>query len=482
VFEAKNDINAMSSAAKTSSLFEISDDRVSGEELRLSISRIILGWGFGSAYLSTIGGAVYAVFIRSLSTDDFLFGLLAAAMPFMSILQVVSARIIERTGHRKRQLVVNLVIGRCLWLLAALLPLLWIYFPERISKENTFNLVMICIAASGVFQALAGPAFFPWIADLIPEKVRPAFLAHRMKVGTLTACGAGLLCGAIADTFPSLTVYCVILALSAVAGLIEIIVLFGVKEPAASIPHTGSDTRTPFFESLREPLREPAVRSFLLFSSLLYAGYGLQMPLLWLYSLEFLGLSKTMTAFLASILPLLAVAWTLSFWRGVVQQYGTRPVMRLCALGLVFMPIGWVCAQPGEWRGLLLFGAMAGVLWGALDLCQQTLVTRISPTVPRPTLAALFAIASGMSLAAGSVLCGWLARYLQGLEIEWFGFTVINFHVIFLCVMLLRIINAFMIAPHLREPEAPSTLETVKEIIPELAQSFANLLSRPVSR
>jgi MFS family permease len=477
----------MNSVAKpTSSIFETSDDRVSGGDLRVSMTRVIMAWGFGAVYMNTIGGAIYTVFVRSLSTDDFLYGLLAAALPFMSILQVISARVIERTGHRKRQMMVNQLIGRFLWLMAALLPLLWVYFPERFSKSGIFYMVMICVASSGVFQALAGPAFFSWMADLIPDRVRPTFFARRMQVGTLASCCAALLGGLVADNFGSLPVYCAVLALAAVAGLIDTAMFFGVKEPTASIPANRESAepgeQLSFFASIREPLREPAVRSFLLFVSALFVGYGLQGPYLWLHSLEYLKLSKTGTGFIVNIAPLLGIAWSLVFWKGAVKKYGTRPIMRLSSFGLIFIPAGWFFSQPDSWFTVALFTCVSGMLAGAIDLCMQTLVTGIAPNVPRPTLAALFSIAAGCSFALASIFSGWIARYLQGMHVELWGHTLINYHVLFLCAILMRIINAFFIAPRLQEPDSLSTLETVKEIIPELAQSFADLLTRPISR
>ena len=50
----------------------------------------------------------------------------------------------------------------------------------------------------------------------------------------------------------------------------------------------------------------------------------------------------------------------------------------------------------------------------------------------------------------------------------------------FLAALLVRIVAAFFVTPRMQEPAATSTLETVKEVMPELAQSFANLITRPV--
>jgi len=432
-------------------------DRLPAGELRISVVRAIAAWGFGAAFFNVTGGAVYASFVRQLSTNDLLFGALASALPLMSFLQVMAARIVERTGRRKRQMVVCGVIGRGLWLVAALLPLLWLRYPDRVSKGAMFNLLLICVAASGVFQAFTGPAFFSWMADLVPERVRPTFFASRMRIGTLAA------------------------LLASIAGIVDVAMFIGVKEPAveASAQGSGAPAST-WRESIGEPLQDKAIRNFLKFVSLLMIGYGVQGAFLWLHALEYLHLSRTVTGLVLNGAPLLGMAVAFPFWSTVIKRYGTRPVMRLCSLGLCFIPLAWLTAQPHEYMGLLTVTFFSGIFAGGIDLSNQNIVTGLSPHLSRATLAALFSISGGLSMASASLLGGLLAQFLQGMQYHLWGFTIINYHILFLTAMLVRIVNAAVVAPRLKEPDAASTLETVKEIMPELAQNFADLLARPV--
>lgn len=475
-------------------------ERLPSDEVRISVVRAIAAWGFGAAFFNVVSGAIYTSFIRLLSTSDFLFGALAAAWPLTSFLQVMAARIVERTGHRKRQMIVCGIIARALWFVAALMPLLWLRFPDHLSKSGTFYLVLICIATSGLFQAFTGPAFFSWMADLVPERVRPSFFARRMQVGTFVALLVSVAAGLIADNFQRiewindhfqpLEVYSILLAIAALAGIADVAMFIGVKEPPPAPRYDVNgevmpDHRThqpPLLASLREPLRDPAIRNFLIFVSLLMAGYGLQGAFLWLHALYYLGLSKTVTGIIVSGAPLLGMSCGMPFWSKVIKRYGTRPVMRMCSVGLVFVPIGWITAQPGEWTTIALMTFLSGFLAGAIELSNQNLVTGLSPHVPRATMAALFSIAGGLSFGLASLLGGKLAEFLYGMRQPFMGMTIINYHVLFLCSMLVRIINATIVAPRLREPASTSTLDTVKEIIPEIAQSFADLLTRPIIR
>jgi len=442
--------------------------------------RVITAWGFGSVFFTTLGGPIYTAFVRSLSTDDRLYGLLAAALPMMSFLQVVAARKIERTGKRKRPMVVNGLISRSLWIVAALLPLLWVWAPQTFSKSAIFWMVLCAIAGSSVFQALAGTAFFSWMGDLVPERVRPTFFARRMQVGYATAIAVSLGAGIIADRWNTLPVLCVILALAACAGVVDIAMFFGVREPPASPEFQPSQES--FWASLLPPLRDAATRQFLIFSSLLAVGYGFNGPFVTLHAMENLQLSKTVTGLVIVIAPLLGMVWSLNFWKNAIRAHGTRPVMRLCSMGLLVAPVGWLLAQPHQWLIIAAISFTSGVMAGGIELCNQTLLTGLSPWVPRPTLIALFSIASGISFALASICGGLLAQFLRGTNPSLFGFALLPYHVLFLLSLLIRIVNSFVVAPRLQEPDASSTLDTVREIIPELAQNFASLITRPLSK
>jgi hypothetical protein len=458
----------------------ISVGRLEGHEVRLSMTRVVVAWGFGSMFANIVGGVVYAAFVRSLSTDDRLYGLLAAIAPMLTILQVIPARRIERTGRRKRLMVVNSLIGRSLWLVAALLPLFNYYQPERFSRPMIFRLVLICIASASTFLMLSGPAFLSWMSVLVPQKVRPAFFSARQRVGYCTAIGAALGTGFIADLFPTMPVLCGLMALAGVCGIIDIATFIGVKEPPQPDPAAQQPTGAPLLSSLGAPLRDPALRTFLGFICIYFFALGLYAPFLWLYALETLKLSKTICSLIIAIFPLLGIIATSGFWKEMIQSYGTRPLMRLCTAGLVIAPLAWLGAQPHEWIGIGIIGFFAGAMSGGLEQANWNLLTGLSPQVPRPTLIALFSIASGTSYAVASILAGQTTQYLHGSSYNFFGFHLLPYHALFLGALLMFIVNGFIVAPKLKEPAAASTLETVKEVIPVLAENFAHIITRPL--
>jgi MFS family permease len=465
-------------------------ERLPREEVRVSAGRAIAAWGYGAAFSNLTAGVVYAAFARAIGANDFVFGMLASALPLMSFLQVLAARLIESSGQRKRQMMTAGLIGRSLWIVAALLPLCAVLFPQFISRRQVLGVVIGCILLSGAFQAFTTPAFFSWMTDLVPSRVRPTFLARRIVVGTWVALFTAIASGLIADYRPQLSTYCILLALAGVCGVLDIACFFGVREPRAAVRIARAARKATIrrkspslLDMVRIPLQDAPTRRFLLFMSLTMFSYGMQGPFLWLHADEYLHLSRTTTSVLLSGIPLIAIALSMRFWGDVIRRYGTRPVMRFCSMGIAFTAFGWLIARPGAWDVLPILLFVSGSLAGALDLSAQNLITGLSPHVPRSSMTAIYSISAGLSFALAAWCGGALAQSLAWINdghYSLLGLRLVNYHILFLLTVGVRLISATFIAPLLQESEATSTVDVVKEVFPEVAQSFAARFTRPL--
>lgn len=469
--------------------------RLNTNEVRASMARVIIAWGFGAAFLNLSSGAVYTAFARSIGASNTVFGILAGALPLMSVLQVLAAWVLERHRRRKRQFLIAGLIGRSLWLLVPALPLLHKYLPSLFPQAFVLPGVIALIVLSATCQAFVSPAFFSWMTDLAHSRVRSTFFARRMQVGTLAGMCVSISGGLIADNFPSREIYCAVLFIAALAGLGDILMFVGVRDPRGLEPRPpevdealdelAQSIPSPL-ASIREPLRQPEVRRFLLFVCLLFSGYGLYGPFLWLHSSEYLHLSKTETGLLVNAAPMLAIAITSRFWGRLSQRYGNRPVMRLGSLGITLVPLGMLLIQPDPdllskiLLGLLFFAS--GILFVAIDLANVNMMTGLCPQVPRSTMAALYFIAGGCSFALCSVAAGRLSDALGDWQAQLGPLHLENYHVLFVLSLIVRVLNALFIAPRLQEPEARSAKFMAGEVTPQIWNNFVGLLPRPNAR
>ena len=167
----------------------------------------------------------------------------------------------------------------------------------------------------------------------------------------------------------------------------------------------------------------------------------------------------------------------------MIKRYGNRPVIRLCSLGMALVPLGYITAQSETWFILAIITFFSGMMAAGVELTNVNQITGLAPHVPRSTMAAIFSITAGLSMAGASLLGGQLVhalKWVDDMDFTLLGLPIVNYHLLWGIALLIRIINAIFVAPRLQEPSATPTLEAVKEVVPEMIQSFAERLSRPV--
>jgi hypothetical protein len=460
--------------------------RLSSDATRLSLNRVILGWAFGAVFFQLSAGAVYAAFARQLGASEAVFGFLAGVNPLLAFLQIPSARLLEKGVAPRTLFLWAGLLSRLLWVVAASLPLIRHFFPSVVPREMMLPVFITCVLVSSVGQAFSSPAFFSWMTALVPERVGPLFWARRSQVGTIVAIFAVFIGGSIADhagwfkaqsagEWPPLLTYSALLTVAAICGVLDIAVFLGVKEP----PRAAKPENSPaFWASLRQPLQERAVRNYLLFTIFAMMGMAASGPLLWLFCLEFLEFDKTQTGFLLTICPLLGMALSARWWGGIAKTYGTRPMMRFASVGMVFVPVCWLFAIPENRAGLAVMLFFSGILFSAYEISNLNFITRACPHLPRPTLTALFSICAGTTFALTAWAAGFAAEKLAFWHFEIAGMQFVNFHLIWMVSIALRLINAIFLAPKLEEPNASATRTMIDEVGANIAAAFGTRFTR----
>src|SRR5688572_10501549 len=149
-----------------------SDEAPTGPALRRAMLMATCGWMFGSVWFSAMSGTPLTLYARTLGASPFQFGVLAA-LPFLaSLLSLPASFLIESTGQRKRIFLLGLYLQRFLWFIIAATPL-WIMQrggSEHARLAMSVFLWLMFVMYSG--QAIGGPAWVTWMADLVPDRIR----------------------------------------------------------------------------------------------------------------------------------------------------------------------------------------------------------------------------------------------------------------------------------------------------------------------
>ena len=350
-----------------------------GAQLRRAMGFVTLSWVFGAVWMNALAGAPLTLYANALGASNFQFGLLAA-LPFLAQLISLPASVwIDRTGERKKIFFIGLYANRLLWLPIAVVPA-WIVWQGGMAWAGTAMavfLTLIFLMHAG--QAVGGPAWVNWMADIVPGRVRGRYFARRRQWGILSAIPASLITGlvldhyrGVTDTVSVLIICAVIFCMAAVFGMVDI-AMFHL------VPHTTSPKpRAPILKTLSTPLKDKRFVWFCASAAILWFAVAGQGQFVNKYLIEHLKVTSTVVQLIVLICPLLCQLLVLPVWGRAIDRFGKKPAMVIAILGLVPVGAGWCLMNSGH----IAFGyalAVAGAAcWTGVELANSNLVFEFS--------------------------------------------------------------------------------------------------------
>jgi MFS family permease len=375
-------------------------------ELRRSLHLVTAAWGFGIIWMTCISGSWLNSFRRMLGFSDRHFGWMQS-LPFLAMLANLAGTVlIERTGLRKYHFIVSVGIARMLWLVVAVLLVLLGGQPIAIW------LVLGTLLVSWTLSAFGMPAWYSWMGDLIPRRIRGRYLATRQRITRLlqfpVAITLAIIFDQVTDSSRAFTpqgqpllmwALAGVFVLAAVFGLIDILIFFRIRDlrppiregaggPAVEIavrtPRAGGPIGTASHgvrylfaaadELLVGPLKDRVFRRYAIYGATVTFAMAVGGPFYIRNMRENLGFShlalNVMFMVLGPIVSILAV----KHWGRLMDRWGRRPAL------------------------------MASTALATFGVAPYFLASR---QTPNPQF-----VSDGINAAAGGV--GWLVAWLAG--------------------------------------------------------------------
>jgi MFS family permease len=330
---------------------------------------------YAAAWLACVSGSHVKVFARMLGFNDFAFGLMSA-VPFLATAgQLFATVIIERTGLRKYQFIHCASISRLLWLAIVAIPLL-LPFPSTWAVAAML-VVLAVIWSSG---ALAEPAWYSWMGDLIPRRIRGRYLGARSRFMSLVALLAAIVIGVILDrvsvqgapeTYKAqpvlLWVICGILVAAAAFGVTDILLFRRIRElkptmrdepppPVVDVALPPADRRS-FLrmsayrarylwaivnELLVDPMKDRVFRHYVSYGATVAFAVSVGGWYFWLNALENLGFSKLGANVLFLAVGSISGLAASRPWGGLIDRWGYKPVLIIATFGTMLSAAPWL--------------------------------------------------------------------------------------------------------------------------------------------
>ena len=485
---------------------------VRGPELRRSLRIVTIAWACCIILIVCISGAQLKTFARMLGFNDFSLGVLSMA-PFVAMIgQVWATIVIERTGLRKHQFIDLLTVSRILWLAVAAIPLLLVV-PSKLAVVVMLAMVL---ASSGL-AAMGMPAWWSWMGDLIPKRVRGRYMARRGNVGRIVQIIGVVIIGLILDKVTIsgapetaeaqpvlLWTICAIFAVGAIIGATDILLFRRIREliptvrdrprppavkidiprpPLATMVSMTSYWRrcvwSAFRQVLVEPMAEKSFRTYVLFGAALMFSMSVGGIYHWRNITENLGFDKLTANLLLMGVGPLSGFFAVKAWGPAVDRWGRKPVLLVATVGTMFSIMPWFLATRGatapdfivsaaRWVGIpssapigaVLLGIIActigGASWSGVALAQSGIMLGFSDGAGRSRHAAAASVLISLGGAAGGLAGGILTEslsFMQDHPIIVGALLWNNWHVAFAAAWIARLV-AFALLLTMSDPGA----------------------------
>jgi MFS family permease len=470
---------------------------VTGEKLRDSMLAGTLAWMFGNVWFVAISGSAFTLFAKGMDASPFEFGLLTAIQYLAALVALPASLLIERTGQRKRIFFWGNYFQRGMWFVLALAPL-WIMSRYGTSAApvalGVFLPLLFLMYAGG---AVGGPAWVSWMADVVPERVRGRYFSRRRQLSVLTAMPAAWFTGWLLDRYGGgaggagadrLTTmrWCAIVFMGAACfGMVDI-ALFHLVPDVPKAPRRGAG----LLRAMARPLKD---RNYLWFAGYVATLMFAVVPMgqfLTLYAMDRAGLHNREVQLMMLVLPMAAQFVVLPVWGHAADRMGKKPLLVVATLGLVPVGIGW-CFVGGQsaWVGYVL-ASLGTALWTGVEVANLNLVMQMSGSADERDgksgggtayHAVNTVILNGAGFLGGLVWGG----IAQGLK-DWswtpaVGWkTLTSFDVLFVASGLLRLVAVVVFLPHIHEPAARPTRETLRFMGVNIYNNLFNAMLQPV--
>jgi len=299
---------------------------------------------------------------------------------------------------------------------------------------------------------LAAPQWTSIMRDLVSERRRGRYFAHRTRLMTITTFVSLVACGLILhelDTVDRTYLgFVVIFLIAFVARTISVYHLTFLHEmpPTTTAPDM-------HIEHWWRTLLSTGAIGFSIYVALMNAAVGISSPFFTVYMLRDLKLSYLDFTVLQAT-SVLVQFLMLTTWGRVADIYGNRLILIVTSISLPIVPSIWLLSD--NFWALILFQALSGLSWSGFTLSAGNLLYELVPQTRRAAYVAFHNVGTAAGVFGGAML-GSLLEVVLPPRAVLFGDSGVLSSLIYIFVIsgIARAIVAALLARRVRELRKP---------------------------
>ncbi len=423
--------------------------------IRRDLTYSIIEGVYANVFTTLTGGVFLTGFALFVGMSDFMIGLLAATPSLVTIFQLPVSYFTEKGENRKRIAIFAASAARLLWIPITFFGVIP-YSPRHIVP----TLIFVLIFLSFTFATINYVAWFTWISELVPQRLRGRFFGTRNMLCGAAAMITMVVFGKLLDVFAhhhllpfgfACTFLCAV-----VFGVFSLRYLSRIAEPEQAASE-------PFVVNVRwvwRPLKDSNFRRFILFAFTWSFSVYFASPFFTLYFLRDLRFGYGFVATL-SMISSFADLVGMRVWGRISDLVKNKAIIQLSSWVVVFLPFAWAMVRPGSIVVPIILQLVGGGFWAGINLCTNNLLLAISPPKRRSLYLSLYNVASGLGAIVGPLSAGLLLNAIRDLELSFFSLAVLPLQIVFLSSTLFRLASRHLIDA-VKEPTGRSTSDVLR--------------------
>lgn len=436
------------------------------------------------------GSVLLTLFLKEwLHAEKWQIGLVMTMTFLGPTFELPGAYLVERFGRRRQLFLITYLLNRLAFFALAAIPLLG---SPNDCRDLGIAIVMVVVGGSRIVSHLGTPAWWSWIADLVPERRRGRFFGCRQQAASAVTALSFVIGMALLQSFGGMAnrgLVSALFALGALFGTLDILMYLGVPEPDHR-PGTRARGIGGFVRAFGAPYQNSQFRRLLLGMGLWSFSSNLVLPFLPVYqrgeslSGHHVGLGLSWL-FLAALTVSGSVAAMLTSrrWAAWIETIGPRGTLFLGS-GYLFVNLAYAIVRPDRHLGWLIPAAfIGGALNAAWTMSTQQVLLRLAPRLNRSFYVSAYNFTNGWLMAGGPLVGGLLADRWP--VIPWrlpTGLPCTYFHVLLGCAMIGGLVALAILSRLPQADRAESPAVAVQVLWARLRLSVPTLIAIGASR
>lgn len=430
---------------------------------------------FNTSSWSFILSTPMLLFLKSMDAPASVLGAAVAMTPLFAVLQIPAASFVEKIGYKN--FVVRGWASRSIFILGiALVALL----PDSVSSNLRITLTLLMMACFAAARGISVCGLMPWITQIIPEKLRGAFIARDTMCSYLALTGTMLLSCWFLGIFHSVRAFGALFCLSYFFALVSVVFLKRI--PDVKTTKSFSNTARPPWKNM---LFFPPFFRFVSFN-VVFGFFVSAIGVLWVpFAKDGLRISESLMLGLSAYASIICAGVAI-IAGPAADRIGSRPLMGAASGLILLSQFCWLLiaagAIPGNTSILFLTVTIGAVGYPVLALAATRLLMGLIPTLGRSHFFAINSVAVSLTLGIMPIVWGFALDALGqriGEGIVFLPNWTWNRYSLFYAIILAGTLAAQFLRRRLDEPQAISTEEFLRIL---LIQSPIRLISRVLSQ